>query len=76
MDMLAEVDRRLGSETSAQARIYMATGSTIDVSGLDGVTLPVSGNLITFQPFGNEFADQPLQRQGALRGQKLTVETP
>jgi filamentous hemagglutinin family protein len=62
------------NETRAQARIYMAPDSTIDVSGLDNVILPVSDNLVTFQPFGNEFADQPLQRQGALRGQKLTVD--
>ncbi len=61
-------------ETNVQARIYMASDSTIDVSGLDGVTLPASDNLVTFQPFGNEFADQPLQRLGALRGQKLTVD--
>src|SRR5262249_2864787 len=49
-------------------RIYMAPTSAIDVSGLDGVTLKMSENLLTFKPFGNEFADQPLQRQGALRG--------
>ncbi len=61
-------------ETGALARIYMAADSVIDVSGLDDVTLPVSDNLVTFQPFGNEFADQPLQREGALRGQKLTVD--
>ncbi|HTJ62405.1 MAG TPA: filamentous hemagglutinin family protein [Alphaproteobacteria bacterium] len=61
-------------ETRELSRIYMAPDSAIDVSGLDGVTLSQSGNLITFQPFGNEFADQPLQRQGALRGQKLTVD--
>ena len=55
-------------------RIYMAPDSQIDVSGLAGVSLPMSDNLVTFKPFGNEFADQPLQRQGALRGQSLTVD--
>ena len=55
-------------------RIYLDSGATIDVSGLDGVTLPMSANLATFKPFGNEFADQPLQRNGALRGQSLTVD--
>ena len=56
------------------ARIYMAPGASIDVSGLNGVTLPMSANLVSFKPFGNEFADQPLQRDGALRGLELTVD--
>jgi len=55
-------------------RIYMAAGSAIDVSGLQGVARPMSDNFLTFKPFGNEFADQPLQRDGALRGQALTVD--
>ena len=62
------------AETQTLARIYMASDSTIDVSGLDGVTLPASANLVSFKPFGNEFADQPLQRDGALRGLELTVD--
>jgi filamentous hemagglutinin family protein len=55
-------------------RIYMAQGSTIDVSGLQDVVRPMSDNFLTLKPFGNEFADQPLQRNGALRGQELTVD--
>ena len=61
-------------DSTTQARIYMAPDSTIDVSGLDGVTLPASANLVSFKPFGNEFADQPLQRNGDLRGLELTVD--
>jgi filamentous hemagglutinin family protein len=64
----------VADETNTLSRIYMAPDSTIDVSGLDGVTLPVSANLVSFKPFGNEFADQPLQRNGALRGLELTVD--
>jgi filamentous hemagglutinin family protein len=64
----------VAAESGTLARIYMAPDSTIDVSGLDGVTLPVSANLVSFKPFGNEFADQPLQRNGALRGVELTVD--
>jgi hypothetical protein len=52
----------------------MATDSAIDVSGLQGVERPMSDNFLTFKPFGNEFADQPLQRNAALRGQQLTVD--
>ncbi|HEX3487412.1 MAG TPA: filamentous hemagglutinin family protein [Micropepsaceae bacterium] len=62
------------AQESPTPLIYLAPGSTIDVSGLGGVILPMSDNLITFKPFGNEFADQPLQRNGALRGQSLTFD--
>ncbi|HJT44108.1 MAG TPA: filamentous hemagglutinin family protein [Rhizomicrobium sp.] len=55
-------------------RLYMASDSVIDVSGLQNVVRPMSDNFLTFKPFGNEFADQPLQRNGALRGQELRVD--
>ncbi|HWU54486.1 MAG TPA: hypothetical protein VN175_03230, partial [Rhizomicrobium sp.] len=55
-------------------RIYLAPGAVIDVSGLQGVERPMSDNFLTFKPFGNEFADQPLLRNSALRGQQLTVD--
>jgi len=45
------VNKIVNAETHTQARIYMAPDSTIDVSGLDGVTLPVSANLVSFEPF-------------------------
>ncbi|HWC62239.1 MAG TPA: hypothetical protein VG501_01365, partial [Rhizomicrobium sp.] len=65
---------RLALPLNQVPRLYMASGSAIDVSGLQDVRLPVSDNFLTFQPFGNEFADQPLQRNGALRGISLTVD--
>lgn len=68
------VQRIVDRKTRDAARIYMASDSAIDVSGLDDVVLPMSDNLVSFSPFGNEFADQPLQRFGALRGVKLTVD--
>ena len=58
----------------AKSRLYMASDSVIDVSGLLDVSRSMSDNFLTFKPFGNEFADQPLQRNGALRGQSLTVD--
>jgi filamentous hemagglutinin family protein len=68
------VNAMIAAQTHTLARIYMAPDSTINVSGLDGITLPASANLVSFKPFGNEFADQPLQRNGALRGLELTVD--
>ncbi len=64
----------LSNAEQVAPRIYMASDSTIDVSGLDDVILPMSANFLTFKPFGNEFADQPLQRDGVLVGQSLTVD--
>lgn len=62
------------AQSQTPASIYMAPGSAIDVSGLDDVVEPMSANFLSFKPFGNEFADQPLQRNGILVGQSLTVD--
>lgn len=46
---------------------YMAGGSTIDVSGLANVTLPISALLVTIPRIGlNELANSPLLRNSAL----------
>lgn len=66
--------------------VQLAAGATIDVAGLttgaliDGAgntvtALPMADNFITFKPLGPEFANSPLQRSGALRGQELTIDT-
>ncbi len=49
-------------------------GARIDVSGTDDTVLPVSSNIITVEALGNELADSPRQRDGALRGKKLRVD--
>jgi filamentous hemagglutinin family protein len=59
---------------SVPERVLLASGATIDVSGLQDVQLPASYNFVTFQPRGQEFADSPLQRDGALFGQSLTID--
>jgi filamentous hemagglutinin family protein len=55
------------------SRVYVADGAILDVSGAD-VTLPVSSNVIAVQLRGTEFADDPLQRNGPLRGQTVYVD--
>ena len=70
----AAVQAAVAAQTRSLALVYLAPDSSVDVSGLDDVALPMSDNLISFKPFGNEFADQPLQRNGALRGVELTVD--
>lgn len=61
-------------ELRSSPRIFLGSGAVIDVSGLDGVTRSVADNFITVKPNGNEFADQPLQRDGALLNQPLTFD--
>lgn len=54
-------------------RVLMESGATIDVSGLQDVQLPADYNIVSFQPRGNEFANDPLNRNGALYGQTIYV---
>lgn len=55
-------------------RVLLRPGATIDVAGLQNVELPASYNFIAFTPRGNEFADMPLQRSGALYGETLWID--
>lgn len=56
-----------------QARIWLAPTSTIDVSGAD-ITLPMERNSLSVQLRGSQLADFPQQRNGALRGQTVSVD--
>ncbi|MEJ0004904.1 MAG: hypothetical protein WDM77_00530, partial [Steroidobacteraceae bacterium] len=55
------------------ARIRIDAGTTIDLSGSDAL-LPISANLVTLQLRSNELADDPSQRNGALRGDTVTID--
>ena len=56
------------------AQIHVESGVTLDVSGSD-VTLPMSSNFVTVQLRASELANSPTQRNGALRGQSVVVDT-
>jgi filamentous hemagglutinin family protein len=60
-----------GADPAASLRID--AGTTIDLSGSDA-TLPMDANLIQVQLRSNEFADDPNQRNGALRGETATID--
>lgn len=60
-----------GDNTNARLRID--TGATIDLSG-STATLPVDANLVTAQLRTSELANDPNQRNGALRGQTVIVD--
>lgn len=63
-------------------RIYLAAGAEVDASGLTsdeiialGGKLPsVADNVISVELRGSELADSPLQRDGPLRGQTVSVD--
>jgi len=61
------------SATSDGSRIYLEPGSSLDASGAT-VVLPMSSNALQVQLRGSELANDPLQRNGALRGQTVTVD--
>jgi len=52
--------------------VLLEPGSTIDLSGLAGVTLPMSINEVTFKVTAAEVADDPLARN--LIGQTVTID--
>jgi filamentous hemagglutinin family protein len=55
-------------------RVYMEAGSTIDVAGTTSTELAMEDNVITVELRGSELADSPLQRNSALRGQKVNID--
>lgn len=59
--------------SNAAQSVLLSPGATIDVAGLQNVELPASYNIISFQPRA-EFADMPLQRDGALYGQTMYID--
>ena len=61
------------SDSSDGGRIYLDSGSTIDVSGLANVQVPATQDIIQVTLEGNDLADDPLLRSGFLHGQAVTV---
>lgn len=58
--------------TSNGGSVLLEGGSTIDLSGLADVTLPMSINEVTFKVTANEVADDPLARN--LIGETVTID--
>jgi filamentous hemagglutinin len=57
------------------ARLYVADGAVIDVSGLLNVWVPASDDVIDVNVQSNELRDSPLNRSGILLGQDVWVNT-
>lgn len=60
---------------SAGQRVFAETGSTIDVSGVQGVVLPMSSNQISINIQGNELRDSPQNRDsGVLLNKNVWID--
>jgi len=57
-----------------EAGITVRSGAVIDASGDDTTVVSVARNYIEVEARGNELADAPLQRGGALEGETLVVD--
>jgi len=58
----------------AGERIFLDDGATIDVSGTQDVSVPISRNVVAVNLRANELRDSPLQRNGPLYGKTINVD--
>jgi len=61
-------------QDKGSARIYLESGSSIDVSGVKNVSLPMERNVLAVELRKNELRDVPLQRDGILYGRTVAVD--
>jgi len=61
-----------GSDRSAS--LFIGAGALIDVAGDDSAVVAMERNQASIKLFGNELADAPLQRDGPLARQEITVD--
>lgn len=64
----------VGQTAGNGSRIEIGTGAVLDVSGTQGVLLPMERNVLTVELRGNELRDSPEQRDGVLYGKKIKVD--
>ncbi|MBX3739746.1 MAG: filamentous hemagglutinin family protein [Akkermansiaceae bacterium] len=62
------------SFVTTNGQVYLDEGSLINLAGTVDATASVTQNLITLELRGSELAVAPLQRDGELRGQTITVD--
>jgi len=63
------------TSTSNNSRVLLETGSLIDVSGIQNVTLPMSSNIINLTLYSYELRNDAIQKNGLLYGQNVYVDT-
>ena len=60
-------------DDAAAARIYLGPESVVSAAG-NWAEVPFDANLVSFKVTSNELKDSPLQKDGVLRGQTVTVD--
>lgn len=60
--------------TDGATSVWVDKGVLLDASGDDSTIVSVARNFVEVEARGNELADSPLQREGAIRGKTLTVD--
>ncbi|MBL1265986.1 filamentous haemagglutinin family protein [Methylomicrobium sp. RS1] len=68
------VDNPANPTIKGNARIYLESGSKVDVSGVKNVSLAMERNVVEVELRKNELRDSPLQRDGVLAGEKVSVD--
>jgi filamentous hemagglutinin len=68
------VDNPANPAVKGSARVYLEAGSKVDVSGVKNVSLAMERNVIEVELRKNELRDSPLQRDGILAGEKVSVD--
>lgn len=56
------------------SKLTLESGSSIDVSGITGVTLPMERNVVELEVRSFELRDAPVQKSGPLFGEKIRVD--
>ncbi|MBI3774211.1 MAG: filamentous hemagglutinin family protein [Gammaproteobacteria bacterium] len=64
----------ISTSSASDARVYLGAGSLIDVSGTTDTVLAMDHNALEVELRGVQLADAPLQRDGILSGQKVTID--
>ncbi len=62
------------SPISANARVHIADGARINVAGLENVQVSAARNSAEVELRGDELKDSAINREGALRGEKVYVD--
>jgi len=73
-DYVSKIDAQTVPAQSDGSRIYLDSGSDIDLSGMTGVKVSAARNLVDIRLGANELEDDPLLRDSFLHGSTVTVD--
>jgi len=74
LEAFADPAQRFASTERNDSSIRIDDGALIDVSGAGTAKLPMEANVLKVELRGNQLADAPLQKNGALRGAEVRID--